>query len=48
MKGGKYTPNEDRSRSMNRQDVAGQAAIANHEAQVKSNAEGTSNDDSKE
>ena len=31
--GGRYTPNDDRSRSMNSQDVCGQAAMANEARQ---------------
>ena len=31
--GGRYTPNDDRSRSMNSQDVCGQAAAANEARQ---------------
>jgi len=50
MKHGKYTPNEDRSMSMNQQNHSGQAAIANHNAQVESNIKAgiPSKDDSEE
>lgn len=44
------TPNEDRSRSMNKADVVGQAADANHEEQVASNRDSNSSfeDDSED
>lgn len=50
MKHGKYTPNEDRSMSLNSQHPSGQAAIANHNAQVSSvkKADISSSNDSKE
>jgi len=50
MKHGRYTPNEDRSMSKNSEHLSGQAASANHNAQVSSNKEtnSSSSDDSKE
>ncbi len=44
------TPDDDRSRSMNSEDVVGQAADANHEEQVASNndSNSSSKDDSKD